>query len=98
MTSEFGRAKQFFRSYFHQDWLCEGSGFQDVVALFTSENSLEVAKNVALDLTAILARPGFDERAANEFLEVAGCEIGYAHHGFSSREWIVRICDLLRPG
>jgi len=28
MTSEFGRAKQFFRSYFHQDWLCEAAVFK----------------------------------------------------------------------
>jgi phenylalanyl-tRNA synthetase beta subunit len=92
------QAAQFLAAYFHQDWVLDRDGWEEVVDDFVAESPRRAVTGCAADLRALLGAGLNDEEVAR-VLEELGCSVEPSAYGLTPGAWLAAVLARLeRPG
>jgi hypothetical protein len=86
--------RTFLGAWFHQDFDLVGESLEEIVSAFNAASSPSEAQHVRSDIDAFVqdARHDLDEA----FVRVFNPEVDPHGWGMTTREWLMRIRDLLK--
>jgi len=88
--------RNFFGAYFHQDCFCEAETWEQVVQGYMHDASpWEITRLKSSIMT--LVESGLSDEALGKELDELGCEYLPSADGFTVKEWLIHVTEVLRP-
>jgi phenylalanyl-tRNA synthetase beta subunit len=81
------QAAQFLAGYFHQDWVLDRGGWEEVVDDFVAESPPGVVSECAGDLRRLLGA-GLSEEELARVLDRVGCSVEPSAYGLTPSAWL----------
>jgi hypothetical protein len=88
------QAAQFLAGYFHQDWVLDRDGWEDVVDDFVAESPRSVVSECAADLRGLLGA-GLSEEELARVLDRLGCSVEPSAYGLTPSAWLTAVLTRL---
>lgn len=85
---EIERLDDFFGTYFHEDWDIYGTGWNEVVSHYVSENSTADILEIANGLKHLARSLPCDDHDAYELISSFGNYYHYPNDGLSAQQWV----------
>jgi CdiI immunity protein len=84
------QAAQFLAAYFHQDWVVDRDGWEEVVDEFVAESPRSVVAECAADLRRLLGA-GLNDGELVRMLEQLGCSVDPSAYGLTAGAWLAAL-------
>lgn len=98
MKNEYDQLKQFFGSYFHQDWDFDGDTWEDVIKAYRISNGVNDQRILTAQLDNLIKDIESGNANSNTFQSDFNCEYNFGADGLSVLEWITKINAILKDG
>ncbi len=89
-ASALPQAAQFLAGYFHQDWVLDRSGWEEVVDDFIAESPRAVVVDAAAEIRGLLDAALTGEELARVLDEV-GCSVDPSAYGLTAAGWLAAV-------
>lgn len=94
---EYKNLLNLFGGYFHQDWGCEFSSYENAMERFVHDNSADVLSKTKKELEAIMDLDMISP-CIGDILDEMGCFYNSAAEWESQRHWLVDVLKRLQSG